>query len=152
MKNNDNSVVPRRCAASEIKLLRLELYAHANSTCEDIGREWNHAQPAENLSPFKAAESLGIELWSPASVVKNRYKVLQRRYPPEQFAFKHLDWRPSFELLSVPRKRLNWYWQSGFVPLAESDAEFKGESIWDKHSVEPSLDSAEVLRRLCYNQ
>ena len=112
----DNVTVPRRCAASEIKLLRLDLFSHSKSICEDIGNEWNHAQPAETLSPARASEFLGVDVWAVQSVVKKRYKTLQLRYPPEQFSEKHLDWRPSYELLSSPRKRLNWFWQSGFIP------------------------------------
>ena len=145
----DNITVPRRCAASEIKLLRLDLFSHSKSTCEDIGREWTHAQPAENLSPARAASFLGVDIWAPQSVVKKRYKTLQLRYPPEQFIDKHIDWRPSFELLSIPRKRLNWFWQSGFVPLADSQQNYVEGSIWDKENVEPVMTSREVLRRLC---
>lgn len=144
----DNIIVPRRCAASEIKLLRLDLFSHSKSFCEDIGHEWTHAQPAENLSPAKAAAFLGVEIWAPQSVIKKRYKTLQLRYPPEQFAEKHLDWRPSFDLLSNPRKRLNWFWQSGFVPFAESSKEKTAESIWDKENAEPAMTPQEVLKRL----
>ncbi len=151
MKNlEDNITVQRRCAASEIKLLRLDIFSHSKSTCEDIGCEWNHAQPAETLSPARAAEFLGIEIWSPQSVVKKRYKILQLRYPPEQFGDKHLDWRPSFELLSNSRRRLNWFWQSGFVPLAESHLNASENSIWDKENAEPAMTVKEVLRRLAY--
>lgn len=151
MSNNEDCViVPRRCAASEIKLLRLDLFSHSKSIYEDIANEWNHAQPAETLSPAKAASLLGVEIWAPQSVVKKRYKVLQLRYPPEQFAEKHVDWRPSFELLSHPRKRLNWFWQSGFVPLAVSEKEFTQDSIWDKENVEEALTPQIVLKRLCF--
>jgi hypothetical protein len=144
----DNMNIPRRCAASEIKLLRLDLYSHSKSICEDIGWEWNHAQPAETLSPAKAALCLGVEIWAPQSVVKKRYKTLQLRYPPEQFIERHMDWRPSFELLSYPRKRLNWFWQSGFVPCAESFREFTQNSMWDKDNTEPPLTPKSVLQRL----
>ncbi|MES2615247.1 MAG: hypothetical protein V4591_07525 [Bdellovibrionota bacterium] len=118
-KLEDNMTIPRRCAASEIKLLRLDLFANSKSACEDIGCEWNHAQPAETLSPARAAALLEVEIWARQSVVKKRYKTLQLRYPPEQFSHKHTDLRPAYELLSNPRRRLNWFWQSGFVPLAE---------------------------------
>lgn len=153
MLNLENqTTVPRRCAASEIKLLRLDLFSHSKSMCEDIGCEWNHAQPAENLSPNKAAQLLGVEIWAPQSIVKKRYKTLQLRYPPEQFQEKHIDWRPSCELLSHPRKRLNWFWQSGFVLLAESHFDYMEGSLWDKENAEPALTAKEVLRRLCYDK
>ncbi len=82
-------------------------------------------------------------------MVKKRYRTLQLRYPPEQFIDKHIEWRPSFELLSIPRKRLNWFWQSGFVPLASSEQKYVEGSIWDKENAEPAITSREVLRRLC---
>lgn len=147
-KLEDKIIIPRRCAASEIKLLRLDLFSHSKSLCEDIGNEWTHAQPAENLSPAKAASCLGVEIWAPQAVVKKRYKTLQLRYPPEQFMEKHIEWRPSFELLSHPRKRLNWFWQSGFVPVPESQIERTENSIWDKESAEPPKTAREVLRSL----
>lgn len=113
----------KRRVSTEIKLLRLELVPAQNSPCEDIGFEWIPAQPAENLSPQKAAESLGVEEWAFPSDIRTRYKKLLLRYPPEQFMQKHLDWRPAFELLSNPSAHLNWYWQSGAIPgLASPDA------------------------------
>ncbi len=146
--NEDKGPVPRRCAASEIKLLRLALLPHLKSLCEDIGNEWNHAQPAQTLSPAKAAASLGVEIWASASVVKKRYKTLQSRYPPEQFMDKHIEWRPSFELLSNPRRRLNWFWQSGFVPVPQTESLSQAHSLWDRDSAEGILTSKEVLSRL----
>ena len=145
----NNNIIPRRFAASEIKLLRLDLFSHSKSICEDIGQDWTHAQPAENLSPAKAASFLEVEIWAPQSLVKKRYKTLQLRYPPEQFIDKHIDWRPSFELLNISRKRLNWFWQSGFVPLPSSQQNYVEGSIWDKENAEPPLTAKEVLRRLC---
>ena len=150
-KFEENMIVPRRRAASEIKLLRLELIPKGKTPCEEIGSEWSSAQPAENLSPSKAASSLGIEIWSPQSVVKKRYKILQLRYPPDQFVEKHIDWRPSAELLGNPRSRLNWFWQSGFVPLPESNLNFKEGSIWDKENAEPMIHSRLALKRLIQN-
>ncbi len=144
----ENMIVPRRRAASEIKLLRLELIPKGKTPCEEIGSEWSSAQPAENLSPSKAALSLGIEIWAPQSVVKKRYKILQLRYPPDQFVEKHIEWRPSAELLGNPRGRLNWFWQSGFVPLAESALKYKEGSIWDKDNAEPMINSRLALSRL----
>lgn len=144
----ENMIVPRRRAASEIKLLRLELIPKGKTPCEEIGSEWSSAQPAENLSPSKAALSLGIEVWAPQSVVKKRYKTLQLRYPPDQFVEKHIEWRPSAELLGNPRSRLNWFWQSGFVPLPESHLTFKNGSLWDKENAELAIDSRLSLQRL----
>ena len=152
MMNENAITVPRRCAASEIKLLRLDLVAHSKSTSEDIGRDWNHAQPAENLSPIVAAQHLGVETWAPQSIVKKRYKTLQLRYPPEQFDFKHLDWRPSFELLNRSRNRLNWFWKSGLIPLAQSLQEKTECSLWDTESAEPATTCQIALRRLCYTE
>lgn len=115
--NEEKLWVPRRSATSDIKLLRLSLIPKVNSICEEISHEWTHAQPAETLSPAKAAVALGVEVWASQSVVKKRYKTLQLRYPPDQFVDQHIEWRPSAELLGTPKVRLNWYWQSGFVPL-----------------------------------
>ncbi|WP_186645829.1 hypothetical protein [Fluviispira vulneris] len=147
-KHEENMIVPRRRAASEIKLLRLELIPKGKSPCEEIGSEWSSAQPAENLSPSKAAASLGVEIWAPSSVVKKRYKTLQLRYPPDQFVDKHIDWRPSADLLGNPRNRLNWFWQSGFIPLPESSLSYKENSLWDKENAEAILDSRTALKRL----
>lgn len=147
-KYEEKLFVPRRRAASEIKLLRLELIPKGKTPCEEIGSEWSSAQPAENLSPSKAATSLGLEIWSPQSVVKKRYKTLQLRYPPDQFGEKHIEWRPSAELIGNPRSRLNWFWQSGFVPLPESTNEFKEGSIWDKNNAEPMIQSVIALKRI----
>lgn len=116
---NEKLLIPRRSATSDIKLLRLALMPRANSICEEISHEWTHAQPAETLSPAKAAAALGVEVWAPQSVIKKRYKTLQLRYPPDQFVEQHVEWRPSAELLGNPKVRLNWYWQSGFVPLPD---------------------------------
>lgn len=147
-KYAENLFIPRRRAASEIKLLRLELIPKGKSPCEEIGNEWSSAQPAENLSPSKAALSLGIEIWAAPSTVKKRYKTLQLRYPPDQFVDKHIEWRPSADLLGNPRSRLNWFWQSGFVPLPESTKNYAEGSMWDKENAEPILDSAFALKRI----
>lgn len=146
----DKITIPRRCAASEIKLLRLDLFSHSKSVSEDIGCQWNHAQPAENLSPAKAAVFLNVEVWTQRSLIEKRYKSLQLRYPPEQFRDKHLDWRPSFELLSSPRLRLNWFWQSGFVPHAETNQTSEQNPLWNRDSVEPIMTPQEALRRLSH--
>lgn len=108
---------PRRRASVDIKLLRLELIPRGKTPCETISHEWSSAQPTENLSPEMAAASLKVDVWAAQSVVRDRYRKLQKRYPPEQFSDKHLHLRPAFELLSEPVVRLNWYWQSGLIPL-----------------------------------
>ncbi len=150
-KYAENLFVPRRRAASEIKLLRLELIPKGKTPCEEIGSEWSSAQPAENLSPSKAAACLGVEIWAPQSIVKKRYKTLQLRYPPDQFVEKHIEWRPSAELIGNPRSRLNWFWQSGFVPLPESSKEYKEGSVWDKNNAEPMIQSVLALKRILQN-
>ncbi|MCA2960794.1 MAG: hypothetical protein IOD12_11110 [Silvanigrellales bacterium] len=139
---------PRRRAASEIKLLRLELLPRGVSPCEMIGMEWSAAQPTESLSPAKAAASLGVHEWALPSQVKKRYRTLQLRYPPEQFLERHVEWRPSAELLSSPRARLNWYWQSGLIPEFQADLAQSQSPLWNVDSIEPPLTSLEALRRL----
>ncbi len=138
---------PRRRASSEIKLLRLELVSHGHSPCEGIGVEWNAAQPTENLSPESAAAALGVEIWAPQSVVKQRYRTLQFRYPPEQFSERHLEWRPAADLLGSPRARLNWYWQSGLIPNPVSAAKPSESTIWDEESAEPAIDADVAVQR-----
>jgi len=95
----------------------LELIPRGKTPCETISHEWSPAQPTENLSPELAAASLKVDVWSPQSTVRARYRKLQLRYPPEQFTEMHLHLRPAYELLSEPVARLNWYWQSGLIPL-----------------------------------
>lgn len=112
-----NSLEPRRRASVDIKLLRLELVPRGKTPCETISHEWSPAQPTENLSPELAASTLKVDVWSTQSIVRGRYRKLQLRYPPEQFTEMHLHLRPAFELLSEPVARLNWYWQSGLIPL-----------------------------------
>lgn len=139
---------PRRRAASDIKLLRLELLPRGVSPCEIIGSEWSAAQPTESLSPASAATSLGIDQWSLPSQVKKRYRTLQLRYPPEQFMERHVEWRPSAELLSSSRARLNWYWQSGLIPEFHATLSSEQSPLWNVDSVEPPLTAREALRRL----
>jgi hypothetical protein len=139
---------PRRRAASDIKLLRVELIPHGVSPCEDIGFEWSPAQPTETLSPERAAASLGVEEWAPANAVKKRYRTLQLRYPPEQFTERHVEWRPSAELLGSPRARLNWYWQSGLVPEFHTSFSPEQSSIWNVATREGALSPAIALARL----
>ena len=148
MDINKNPLAPRRRASSEIKLLRLDLYAESFSPCEGIGIEWNPEQPAENLSPQKAAEHLGIEEWTPASLVQKRFRVLQLRYPPEQFQEKHLDWLPSAELLGNPVMHLNWYWKSGLIPNFHSEKPSSSDSLWDSSSIDQPIDPLIVINRL----
>ena len=112
-----NSLEPRRRASVDIKLLRLELVPRGKTPCETISHEWSPAQPTENLSPELAASTLKVDVWSTQSIVRGRYRKLQLRYPHEQFTEMHLHLRPAFELLSEPVARLNWYWQSGLIPL-----------------------------------
>jgi hypothetical protein len=138
---------PRRRASSEIKLLRLELLSHGHSPCEGIGVEWNAAQPTENLSPESAAATLGVEIWAPQSVVKQRYRTLQFRYPPEQFSERHLEWRPAADLLGSPRARLNWYWQSGLIPNPVSAAKASEHAIWDEESAEIAISAELAMKR-----
>lgn len=106
----------RRFAVADIKLLRLSLLADSSSFFEGIGSQWVGAQPSENLSPGGAAETLKCLSWSRTSSVKERYRKLLLRYPPEQFSAQHMDWRPAEELLGSALNRLNWYWQSGLIP------------------------------------
>ncbi len=119
----------RRFAMADIKLLRLALIAKETGPCQGLSVEWIPAQPSENLSPFAAAGHLNIAAWSLRSEVKRRYRKLQLRYPPEQFSEKHLDWRPSADLLASPVARLNWYWQSGLVPGDEMANGCEGELL-----------------------
>lgn len=139
--------VPRRRAASEIKLLRLELLPRGRSPCEDIGFEWSSAQPTENLSPEKAARALGVEEWAPQTVVRKRYRTLQLRYPPEQFTEKHIELRPSADLLGHAKMRLNWYWQSGLIPTFWSQVPASEKTLWDESSVEKEISPGQALRR-----
>jgi hypothetical protein len=60
---------------------------------------------------------------------------------------KHIEWRPSVELLGNPRARLNWFWQSGFVPIPESEQAFSEGSLWDRENAEPFLDCRFILCR-----
>lgn len=138
----------RRRVSAEIKLLRLSLVPGPKSFCEEIGDDWIHAQPEENLSPAKAAAYLGIEEWAPSSAVAKKYETLQRRYPPEQFPNRHVDWRPAADLLSNPKLRLNWFWQSGLIPNPNSKEPHSALKIWDENSVEKPLTPIEILKRM----
>jgi hypothetical protein len=124
-------IEPRRRAAVDIKLLRLELVPRGRTPCETISHLWSPAQPTENLTPDAAAEALKVEVWAPQSVVKERYKKLQMRYPPEQFPDKHSFLRPASELLSDPVLRLNWYWQSALIPVMWSEKAARECPIWN---------------------
>jgi hypothetical protein len=149
--NVPHALQPRRRASSDIKLLRLELLPKGETPSEYIGVDWSPAQPTENLSPDKAALALGVEVWAPQSVVKKRYRMLQLRYPPEQFSQRHLDWRPASELLSSPRARLNWYWQSGLIPNPWSATPHAAELLWDGESAEPPITAAVAMERVLAN-
>jgi|GEM_PF-648287 len=142
------ALLPRRRATSDIKLLRLDLLPRGVSPSEDIGYEWSPAQPTESLSPARAAESLGVEEWAPVSEVRKRFRALQLRYPPEQFSSRHIEWRPSAELLGNSRARLNWYWQSGLVPEFHTQKAPGASVMWNSQSCEPALTACEALRRL----
>jgi hypothetical protein len=146
--SEEKVLVPRRRAASDIKLLRLELVSRGVTPCDDIGFEWSPAQPTESLSPEKAAKALSIEIWAPQSVVKKRYRTLQLRYPPEQFLEKHIDIRPSSELLGNPRMRLNWYWQSGLIPSIWTQIPESPSTLWDLSSAEEPLTAKVALTHL----
>lgn len=139
---------PRRCATSDIKLLRLDLFPRGDSVCDDIGCEWSPAQPTENLSPARAAEVLKLEEWALPSQVRKRFRLLQLRYPPEQFPLQHVEWHPSAELLGNPRARLNWYWQSGLIPVVWSEAPVTSGSLWDAEAVESPMDPLLAFARL----
>ncbi|NBX18992.1 MAG: hypothetical protein EBR09_16715 [Proteobacteria bacterium] len=141
---NSVSIEPRRRAAVDIKLLRLELLPRGKTPCETISHEWSPAQPTENLSPDAAADALKVEVWAPQSVVKERYRKLQMRYPPEQFPEKHTLLRPAAELLSDPVLRLNWYWQSGLIPVMWSDRTASESPLWNSETCKGSVtpDSA----------
>lgn len=109
----------RRFALVDIKLLRLGLVARENGPIEGISVDWIQAQPTENLSPFSAAQALGLRPWSLTSEVEARYRKLTLRFPPEQCALQHLEWCPAADLLGSAVNRLNWYWQSGKIPDEE---------------------------------
>lgn len=126
------SIEPRRRAAVDIKLLRLELLPRGRTPCETISHEWSPAQPTENLSPDAAAEALKVDVWATQSVARERYRKLQMRYPPEQFSEKHTVLRPDAELLSEPVVRLNWYWQSGLIPVMWSESSEQDSPLWNK--------------------
>jgi hypothetical protein len=139
------SIEPRRRAAVDIKLLRLELLPRGKTPCETISHEWSPAQPTENLSPDKAADALKVEVWAAQSVVKERYRKLQMRYPPEQFAEKHTFLRPAAELLSDPVLRLNWYWQSGLIPVMWSERSSVESPLWNRETCRGSVTARSAL-------
>jgi hypothetical protein len=139
------SIEPRRRAAVDIRLLRLELLPRGKTPCESISHEWSPAQPTENLSPDAAAEALKVEVWAPQSVVKERYRKLQMRYPPEQFPDKHTVLRPAAELLSDPVLRLNWYWQSGLIPVMWSERSASESPLWNKDTSRGSVTARSAL-------
>jgi hypothetical protein len=100
----------------EVRLLRQSLHPSATSPCEDLDHLWSPAQPEDTLSPLSAADCLGVGLWAPASAVAERYRELQKLYPPEQYMEEHTHWRPACELLGNPTDRLDWFWRSGSMP------------------------------------
>lgn len=136
---------PRRRASVDIKLLRLELVPRGRTPCEHISHEWSSAQPTENLSPEAAAAQLKIEVWAPQSVVKDRYRKLQMRYPPEQFPVQHTQMRPAFEMLSEPVVRLNWYWQSGLIPLMTSKVMRDAHCLWNEDVSQQFITATQAL-------
>ena len=142
---NKANLEPRRKAAVDIKLLRLELFPRGRTPCEEISHEWSPAQPTENLSPEAAAALLRIEIWAPQSVVRERYRKLQMRYPPEQFPERHTQLRPAFELLSEPVVRLNWYWQSGLIPIMTSAAAKAECPLWNQEMNQEPFDAQKAL-------
>lgn len=146
------SLEPRRRAAVDIKLLRLELIPRGRTPCETIAHEWSPAQPTENLTPDAAAQALKVEVWAPQSIVKERYRKLQLRYPPEQFPERHTNLRPASELLSDPVIRLNWYWQSGLIPVMWSEASAEESPLWNRDTcagpVTPESALASLSRSL----
>lgn len=152
LKCKKPSMEPRRRAAVEIKLLRLELLPRGRTPCETISHEWSPAQPTDNLSPDDAAEALKIDVWAPRSLVKERYLKLQMRYPPEQFPEKHTMLRPAAELLSNPVLRLNWFWQSGLIPLIWADQTAEKCPLWNIDScrgvVTPELAILSLMHSL----
>ncbi|MEN9530486.1 MAG: hypothetical protein RI932_2359 [Pseudomonadota bacterium] len=139
---------PRRRAAVDIKLLRLELVPRGRTPCEQISHEWSPAQPTENLSPAAAAALLKVDVWAPQSVVKERYKKLQLRYPPEQFPERHIQLRPAFELLSEPVVRLNWFWQSGLIPEMSSSLSDTESPLWNSGSLRKSITPEDAINAL----
>jgi len=131
---------PRRIPSADIKLLRLSLFAEPSTLCDTIGESWTSAQPTENLSPEKAAQILGVHHWDLCTFIQKRFRKLQLRYPPEAFPEKHVLFRPAAELLSSATKRLNWYWQSGLIPLpATSHEEDENHATWNKNRIEPQV-------------
>jgi hypothetical protein len=145
---NPQGLEPRRRAAVDIKLLRLELVPRGRTPCEQISHEWSPAQPTENLSPEAAAAVLKVEIWAPRSVVKERYKKLQLRYPPEQFPERHIHLRPAFELLSEPVVRLNWYWQSGLIPNMDSALSPAESRLWNYENAPKPITPEDALGAL----
>ncbi|MEN9810687.1 MAG: hypothetical protein RLZZ488_2254 [Pseudomonadota bacterium] len=142
------SIEPRRRAAVDIKLLRLELLPRGRTPCETISHEWSPAQPTENLSPDHAAAALKVEVWAPQSIVRERYRKLQMRYPPEQFPEKHSILRPAAELLGDPVVRLNWYWQSGLIPVMWSEQTESESPLWNVESCRGAVTPMLALQSL----
>ncbi|MEY3903674.1 MAG: hypothetical protein RL189_2980 [Pseudomonadota bacterium] len=142
------SIEPRRRAAVDIKLLRLELLPRGRTPCETISHEWSPAQPTENLSPDHAAAALKVEVWAAQSVVRERYRKLQMRYPPEQFPEKHSILRPAAELLGDPVMRLNWYWQSGLIPVMWSEQSESESPLWNVESCRGPVTPLRALESL----
>jgi len=139
---------PRRSFAVDIKLLRLELVPRGRTPCEQISHEWSPAQPTENLSPDAAAALLRVDIWAPQSVVRERYKKLQLRYPPEQFPERHVQLRPAFELLSEPVVRLNWFWQSGLIPNMTSTLQPTDSPLWNRDTSLNPMTPEDALNAL----
>lgn len=145
---SSKSIEPRRRAAVDIKLLRLELLPRGRTPCETISHEWSPAQPTENLTPDDAAAALKVEVWATQSMVKERYRKLQMRYPPEQFPERHTTLRPAAELLSDPVVRLNWYWQSGLIPVMWSERSADESPLWNVDSCRGAVTPQSALASL----
>jgi hypothetical protein len=146
----ESGIAKLRFAIADIKLLRVSLVAEGVSVTDGLGAEWIGAQPNQNLSPANAARALIVASWSLPSRVKERYRKLLLRFPPEQFPQKHMDWRPAEELLGTPIHRLNWYWQSGHVPGFEIADDLSPESQeWLRSSWQHAGTCGSMTRRLC---
>lgn len=109
---------------ADIRLLRLALIPDSDSVYDFISDTNSVAQPTDNLSPELAGKALSISPWSVASEVKLRISKLRMRFPPNQFLEQHSQWVPASYLLELPKNRLNWFWQSGLIPICPNELSF----------------------------
>lgn len=110
-------VKQRRFPGTEIRLLRQELESKGNVFFVGLDPDWQPAQPRQELDPDNASRFLKVNLWDRSSQIKQRYFDISQRFPPEQYPQKHVQLRPSYELLYNGIQRLNWFWKSGLISL-----------------------------------